>query len=253
MRRRWYVIAAIAAFVISLVVLAPAATLYSWFKPKQTPAAAEFLGLQGSVSEGRMAGLSINGHPALNDLHWTLKPLRLLLAQAAFQVQAGGDAALDGQVALTPWGGVNLDNLRTGMGVKGLLTIVGQPYLPVDGQTSLDLKGLRLRGHQLKSAEGEIRIHSLAWTLAKDPLILGDFNAHVSTDGGNVLVKIEPVSGDLEMNGDAKLTVADQSYEAHLQLRAKAGANPMLNNLLSSIGQPDPQGWYHLRQHGKLQ
>lgn len=254
MKRRWYILAALTAFLGSLIFKAPAATFYGWLIARQLPATCVVYGLQGSISEGRAAGIYLDGHPALGDFHWTLQAWRLLLAQAAFKIDGGGEqTSLDGALALLPTGGINLSDFHARTGVKALLTAIGQPYLPMDGRTVLDISSVKIRNHQFRQAEGRIQVQGLAWTLAASPVTLGDFNAAVSTDHDNILLKIESAGpGPLEVSGEGKLG-PDQSYEVHLQLRSRPDANPMVRNLISSIGTPDSQGWSHLRQQGRLQ
>lgn len=252
MKLRWYLALGIAAFVGGIVTLAPVATLRAWLKPKNAPATIDAYGLEGTIGEGHFTALTVGGRTVASDLHWKFRPLWLLLARAAFHIDGGGQAPLDGQLSFTPLGGVNVSDLRATMGARMLLTALGQPYLPIDGQTGLELQSLKLRGGQVRSAEGRVQARNLAWTLAKDPVALGDFEAVITTEKGDVLAKIQSLAGALEANGEARLG-QDQSYEAHLQLRPKADAGPLLHNLISSIGQPDAQGWYHVRQQGKLQ
>lgn len=253
MKRRWYITAGTLTFLLAMVLLAPAASLSAWLAPKQAPATIELFGVQGTVGSGQAAGLNISGHPALSNLQWSLRSWRLLLGQLAFQLQSGGDTALEGRVGMSLFGTTSVDNLHSEMGIKALLSAIGQPYLPVDGKAALDMDSVRVRKQKIKSADGKIEIHNLAWTLASEPIELGGLTATISTESGAVLVKIEPLPGALEISGDAKLTVSDQSYQAHLQLRPKPDANPLIRNLLSSAGEPDGQGWYHLRRQGILQ
>jgi len=250
MKRNWYITITVVVFIASLLAQAPAATLYGWFKPK-APAPVELLGVQGTLNEGRAAGLSVDHRPISGNLHWTLQAWRLLLGQLAFHVEGSGDTALEGRVAVPLIGGYNVDDLRSSMSVKTLLTAIGQPFLPMDGQASLQLKTLRLRSDKLKLVDGHVDVHELAWTLSQDPIVLGDFTAIITTENDTILVKLQPLSGALELNGTAKLS-PDQSYDAQIQLRAKPNAPPLLNSLLSSIGPADPQGWYHIHQQGKL-
>lgn len=250
MKRHWYITIAAVVFVASLIAQAPAATLYGWFKPK-APTPVELLGVQGTISEGRAAGLSVNGRSALGNLHWTLKPWRLFMGQFGFHLEGSGDTALDTRVAVPFIGGIHVDDLRASMGVKALLTAIGQPFLPLDGQSSLQLKTLRLRSQKLKFAEGRVEVHGLAWTLSQEPIVLGDYAATISTENDIIVVKLEPLAGALELNGTAKLS-PDQTYNAQIQLRPKSDAPPLLNSLLSSIGPADAQGWHHINQQGKL-
>ncbi|MGH8456319.1 MAG: type II secretion system protein N [Stenotrophobium sp.] len=253
MKRRTYTLIGVAVFVCALLAYAPAATLYGWLAPKNNPADVELYGVQGTVAQGQLSGVFIKGHPALAKLRWQLNPWWLLLARASFHVQGGGEqAVLDGHVSFAPFNGIRLSDLRAAMKVKPLLTAIGQPYLPLDGQAALDLKSLKLRNNQLRSADGRVTIHGLAWTLAKDPLPLGDYEAVVTTEASDVIAKINSTSGPLELSGTAKLS-QDQSYEILAQFKPKADAPPLVVNLVSSSGAPDAQGWYHFTLHGKLQ
>jgi hypothetical protein len=225
--------------------------LYAWFKPKE-PTPVELLGLQGTIGSGRASGLNVNNRSALNNLNWTLQPWRLLLGQLGFHLESHGDTTLDSHITLSLFGSTGVNDTQGVMGLKSLLAAVGQPFLPLDGQARLQLKSLHLRSNQFKSADGRIEIHGLAWTLAQDPIVLGDFAATVTTENDTIIAKFEPLAGSLELNGSAKLS-PDQTYDAQLQLRPKPGAPPLLNSLLSSIGPADAQGWYHIRQQGKLQ
>ncbi len=251
MNRKWYITIAVVVFVASLIAQAPAATLYAWFKPKE-PTPVELLGLQGTISAGRASGLNINSRSALNNLNWTLQPWRLLLGQLGFHLESRGDTTLDSHIALSIFGSTRVNDTQGVMNLKTLLAAVGQPFLPLDGQAGLQLKSLRLRSNQIKSADGRIEIRGLAWTLAQEPIVLGDFAATVTTENDTIIAKLEPLAGSLELSGTAKLS-PDQSYDAQLQLRAKPNAPPLINSLLGSVGPADAQGWYHIRKQGKLQ
>ena len=251
MSRRQYIIIAALVFTASLIVQAPAATLYGWFKPKSA-SAVEVLGLQGSIGDGHAASLIIDNRPVLSNLHWTLQAWRLLLGQLSFHLESSGDSAMDGRVALTPLGSVHVDKLRANAGAKALLTAIGQPFLPLDGQASLQLNALRLHGKPIMSADGRVEVHGLAWTLAQEPIELGDFAAIITTENDVIVAKLQPLSGPLDISGSARLS-PDQRYDAQIQLRPKPGAPALLNSMLSSIGPADAQGWHHIHQQGQLQ
>lgn len=254
MKTRWYAVVAVFAFIVGLLIAAPAATIYGWLSAKRPPTSIAFYGLEGNLAEGRVAGIFVDGHAVLNDLHWTFEPIRLLLAQVAFHIDGGGkQASLQGQVALSPFSKVTLNKFVISAGVKALLTAVGQPFLPVDGQATMTFNSLKLRGLLPRAADGEIKIQHLAWTLAANPVALGDFTATVTTDRDVVSAKIDALpGGPVEANGEATLG-SDQKYVFNLQLRARANADPMVRNLINSVGPPDSQGWSHLRQQGQLQ
>jgi general secretion pathway protein N len=242
----------IVTFLCGLIFYAPAASFYRWTTPQGSNPVVTYYGIQGTLAQGEAAAIEIRGHTILSNLHWTLKPLWLLLAQRAFEITGGGEqAALNGIIRLGPTGATTLSGLHASLSLKSLLAAAGQAFVPMDGQVELDLHSLKLKDNLIKSADGLAQLHNLAWTLAKEPLILGDFEARSTTEGETVTISIKSVSGPLDVSGDIKLT-ADQNYQANLQFRAKPRAEPVLRNLVSSAGQPDAQGWTHYRAQGRL-
>jgi hypothetical protein len=247
-RRLW--VLGLATFLLALLWRAPAASLYGWSGLRNGPVQA--LGLDGHLGAGSAAALALGGQPVVQDLRWRFEPWWLLLLRAAFRIEGGGDTfSVNGRLEFTP-SGINLKNTRLAGGAKALLAPFGFAFAPIDGQAGLDLSSLSLRDGFPVWAEGVAQIHRLAWTLGRDPLALGDVQATISTANGVVLARIEPLGGPLDVGGDARLTPADRSYELDLQLKAKDLSNTQLSNLLHTLGQPDVQGWYHVRNRGKL-
>lgn len=251
MKTRGLLLIAALVFFYTLITHAPAATLYAWFTPKGAVPVVQLYGLQGTLASGSVSGISIKGRPAVQDLRWNLRPLWLLLGRADFHVEGGGTAlTIDGGLSLLLTGGINLHDMEVSGLLKPLLTAIGQPYLPVDGRAQLQVETLKLRKGLPTAAEGVLNLQGLAWTLARDPLLLGDFQAVVSPQAQGTGAVVTTVGGPMDVSGEGQLSL-DQSYDLHLQLKAKAGANPMILNLLHSLGQPDVQGYYHLRRSGQ--
>jgi general secretion pathway protein N len=203
--------------------------------------------------------LGVNGRPMLQDLRWSFQPWWLPLLRASFHVDGGGsDVNVDGRVALL-FGGVNLSSTKAGGSVKALLGLAGFPFVPVDGQTRIKLDSLKLRQGFPQSASGNVEVHGLAWTLVKTPMPLGDFKADISTERpttgttgvDTIKLVISTLSGPLDASGEVHLQ-ADRNYDYDLQVKAKSDADPNLRTMLQSLGQPDVQGYYHLRNRGKM-
>lgn len=247
--RKRLIVAAALVFGFTLVSQVPAALLYALVKPKDSPLLVH--GLQGPWTAGALSGISLRGRPVVQDLRWQLKPLQLLLGRAAIDLQGGGQiATLDGAVA-TGLGGTRLNDFRFAGGIKALAAAAGYAFVPVDGQAGGEIAKLIFKGGALNFAEGRVELKSLAWTLARDPLLLGDFTAEVSTTPEAVTANISSPSGPLEARGFAKL-MPDKSYDVDILVKAKPGASEMLLNYLKTLGAPDPQGYYHLRKRGQL-
>ncbi|HUP92051.1 MAG TPA: type II secretion system protein N [Solimonas sp.] len=252
MRQRWLIALGLAVFVLGLLAAAPIATLYAWVRPKEPPPQTLLMGLQGTLHEGRIAGVVSNNRTVLTDLHWRLHPLWLLGGRFAAHIDGGGsDVQLDGGVSVTPAGTVRFRDLRANAGLKALLGAFGYPFLPLDGKAALNLQRLTLKDGVPQAATGNGMIQNLAYTLSRDPIVFGDFQIDLSTEGDAVLAKLASIAGPLEVNGEARVQ-DDGAYESLIKIKPKPEANPMLRNLVGSLGAPDLQGWYTLKRAGQL-
>jgi hypothetical protein len=242
------IVAGAIAFVLALIVQAPVPVLYSWFAPKE--AKLELYGLQGSLLHGSVAGIGMQGKPAWQELHWTLHPLHLLTGRLVADVETTTPAAVRSRVVMAPWG-TGLSGVKASGGLRPLLGAIGQGYLPVEGQLTADFTSLDLHNTTPTYADGTLTVEGLSWTLAKDPVVLGNYRATATTQDNQIVLKIESVSGPLEVSGSANLE-QDQAYTLDLRVKLKPGASSMVQTLVQSLGQPDAQGYYHVQRKGKL-
>lgn len=252
MKKRWVIALAAAAFLLTLVLHAPAALLYAWTQNPAQPAKHRLHGVHGTLSAGGFAGLTVNNRPTLTDARWTLRPEWLALLRVAVDLEAGDDAVVRARVSRSVFGALRVSNLASAGSAKALLRMLGQPALPVEGQVRLDLPLLRLSGGAPIEAEGSVELENLTWTLAREPLTLGSFNAALTTDKDVIQVNFGSGPGPLEVGGTATLG-AERVYELDLQLRPRPDAPQQLLTLVRSLGPADGQGWHHLRRKGTLQ
>lgn len=248
-RRILWIVAGL-VFGLTLITHVPAALLYGVFKPKEG-SPVQIHGVQGAWSEGSVSGISLRNRLIAQDLHWQFKPLQLLLGRVALRLSGGGQiATLDGTVTRS-FGGIGLRDFRFAGGIKNLAAAAGYAFVPVDGRAGGELGKLIFKQGALNDAEGSLDLKSLAWTLAREPLLLGDFHAEITTEPEAITAVISSPSGPLEANGTARL-LPDQSYDVDILVKPKPGASEMLMNYARTLGAPDTQGYYHIRQRGQL-
>jgi len=251
-KKRWVVVLAVVAFLVTLVLHAPAALLYAWSQDPKQPSKVRLHGVHGTLAQGGFAALSVGNRPTLREVRWTLRPAWLALLRIAADFEAGDEAVLRVRVSRSVFGALRLSGLNSAGSVKSLLQMLGQPVLPVEGQARLDLPLLRLDQGAPIEAEGSVEIENLTWTLAREPLPLGSFNAALSTDKQGIQVSFGSGPGPLEIGGSATLG-GDRSYDLDLQLRPRPEAPAQLLTLVRSLGAADAQGWHHVRRKGTLQ
>lgn len=248
--RRLVLWAAGAVFLLTLIANIPAALLYAKFKPQESPL--QLHGLQGPWAAGQLSGISQNGRLLLQDLRWHFKPWWLPLGRATAHVEGGGEiATLQGEVSASVGGAVRLRQFRLAGSVKRLAGLANLSYLPLDGQAGADIDTLVLKKGFVDNLNGKLNLSGLAWTLAREPMLLGDFQFDIVTTPEAVIATASSPSGPLEVDGDARL-LPDRSWQLKLRLKPRPGASETLLNYLRSLGTPDPEGYYPLRQQGKL-
>lgn len=250
MKRSALVALGVVVFLASALLAAPADRLYAWFAPKLAESGVQAQGLAGTLSSGRAMQLDVMGNPVIRDLGWKLQKLHLLLGRASFKLDGGRDGVLlDGTASLVPSGTLTLSNFRLNSPLAGALASAGYPFMPVDGQLGLDVSHLKLRQGWPDKAQGTLTVRGLGWKLGREPVLFGDYEALIENETAGVKVILRSLAGALEVSGEARAG-NDRKYEMHLQMRPRPNAPPMVTNLVRNLGQPDAQGWYHLRRQG---
>lgn len=236
-------------FILCLIANIPAAILYGAVKNKLP--GVELTGLSGSWTSGEVTGITLQNRLLGQKLHFRLQLLPLFLGRLSYRVSGGGEIGnLDGVVSRS-LGSTGLRGLTVRGNLKRLASTTGYGFLPLDGEVDGQIGKLLLVKGALDTAEAKLDVKNLAWTLARDPMLLGDFHADVETTPQAIIAKISSPSGPLEAKGDARL-FPDHRYELDVLIKLKPGATEMLSNYVRSLGPPDAQGYTHLRQKGTL-
>lgn len=250
--KRGVLIAVIAAvFLWTLLLQTPAPLVYKF--AQRHLGALSLYGIDGRLGDGELRGFSLNGRPFGERLHWQLQPAWLALARLSLHLEGAGLAQLDGQLQIQP-GGLRAHALHVEGSLKTLMTASPLGFAAIDGLARLDVRSAKIKNGLPTALDGRLELQNLAWTLAQSPIKLGSFRATTEPGGDpqTLVAKLETLNGPLESGGQVRLTPKDRRYELDLQLRAKADAEPLLRNLLQSLGQTDTGGWYHLRRSGTL-
>lgn len=239
------------SFLMSATAMIPAARLQA--RLAESAGSFALYGLEGTALDGRASGgVVVNGRPLLRELSWQLSPWRLPLLQAAVTLKGrGADAELAADVRTGISGTLHASQIDARIGLRTLAALAGQSYVPLEGETRILLEQLSLPKDSAPQAEGRIELRNLRWTLAQQPLSLGDYEALLSGDDEALTVTLVTISGPLELQGTITLD-AKRAYQLDVQLRPKAQADPTLVSLVRSIGPADAQAWHRLKRSGQL-
>lgn len=252
MSRKWLVMIGLLFFLVGLIAYAPVATFYGWIASKQPTQKVALFGIEGTVTEGRVATVAVHNRPMLQNLHWSLKPLWLLMGQRVFEISGNQDqSSLEARIRLTPGGDTVVTQSTINLSLKSLLTALGQAYVPMDALATLDLERLVLSSGKLSEMQGVMSLRRLSWTLGRDPVGLGDYDIKAETQEEQIVLNLQSVAGPIDAQGQVTL-MPDQSYQLQIKLRSKPEADATVRNLVGSLGAPDSQGWTQIRQQGRL-
>ncbi|MDP9139204.1 MAG: type II secretion system protein N [Pseudomonadota bacterium] len=250
MKPRYLILAGTLTFLAGVLIQAPAALVYAWIAPKaQIPLG--LIGITGTLTHGKAAQARYGNQVLIADVDWTLRPLNLLMAQLRYRLHSDKvPLILDGEVS-QGFGGTGFHQMKATGDLRAMAEVAGQAFVPVNGTLDLDLISLQLRDDWPVSADGVAQLNGVAWTLSKEPVPLGDYQAQVRTEGDQIIAQISTRGGSVEIGGEARLKT-DRSYSYSLKLKPKADAPPMIVNLMKQLGTPDAQGSYTLNREGKV-
>lgn len=242
MSARSAILLVVAVFVLTLLVRLPA-DLLAWLLPR--PVSCESPG--GTLWHGSCAELR-NGTLALADVHWSLHPLSLLLAQAALDVNSN-DPRASGSARLTLHANGDLDiaALQAQLPLQGGLT-----PLPADwsGDLALGIDRASVRRGHVASLEGTLTAKSLH--VDHPAADLGSFELKFpAAPAGDapMLGALRDLGGPLSLAGQLQLQ-RDGSYELDGSVAPRDTSNAELQKLLQLLGPPDAAGRHSISLAG---
>ncbi|WP_348674313.1 type II secretion system protein N [uncultured Abyssibacter sp.] len=246
------IVAFLVAFVIGLVIFLPVRTVYGWVAPAESPVTLH--GITGTIVDAKVDSIFFQNRPVAEDAHWDWQPWKLLLLRFAGLVQADvARGPVTGEVSVTPWGTVQLSAVQGRFNITDLLGIAELDGIGIGGGASLDVRSLRLSADRFSDVDGTVTVRDLAWAFGPKNYALGDFEARFVLEEQALVGTLSDTGGPVALEGTVRVDPVARSYALDGRLKLRSTADPVLGNLISgSLGRPDPQGWYRLRQQGQL-
>jgi hypothetical protein len=234
-RAVWITVLGVVAFAAIILVRIPA----NWVIPEKVAQQRCAL-LDGTLWSGTCSGLALNGR-AIGDLSWDLKPLRLIIGQAAAHLTIGNGAVSGATDVQISFGGrVTLRNLSADLPLDPQLL----PEIPQNlrGRAHVEASLAQLEHGILTRLEGKLEIHDLADLTGGHDTSLGSFAiTFPPAAGGDPTGKIHDLDGPLAVEGTLKLTRAP-GFEIEGFIAPRKDASPEVVNNIAFLGSPDASG-----------
>lgn len=245
MKTRSLILIGVASFLAFLIASAPIATIHARLASADTPL--QLSGLSGSVFAGSADSFGYQGRELAHPLNWRFDPLALITARLGYRVDGSVNGLLfDGKLARTLGGDLRVSAMQASGSLKGLLALSGDIQMPLDGDVGLKLDTLTIAERFPKQASADLSLVGLRWSLGPKPMQLGDYAIAVVTEAGVIIGRVAPTAGPLDVGGELRLN-PDRSFEVDLRIKAKPEAEPAVQNLVRSLGQPDTEGYFRIK------
>ncbi|WP_440848536.1 type II secretion system protein N [Salinisphaera sp. SWV1] len=238
------------AFMIGLVTYLPASLVAGWVTGN-TPVRLQ--GVSGTLLDGR-AAYAVLPHGAVSHVRWHVHPAALLLGELSATLRVDSDLGhVSGDLHRGVLGSNSLDDVQGEATIGWLSDLAGYTFVPLSGRIGLHLDHLRFDDNLAISAlAGTVQLTDSRWELLNPPLPLGRFKARLDRDGNGVEARIVDSKGPLALTGRVALSGRNRRYDLNVKLRARAGADDRLKQMLRPLGTPDSQGWYRIHERGAL-
>lgn len=248
--RVWrYSAVGLVVFIIGLVAFLPARVAAGWVEQAGPIALG---GVTGTLFDGHAAYISVPGG-AVEDVEWRVSALSLLLLRLSARIEVGSDlGGFTAGISRSVFGNTTLENLTGSASAAWLAQRAGYTFLPLSGDVRIDIR----RAHfddtlTFDALDGTIRMANVRWQLFNPPVRLGDFAAALSQTEAGLRLQLVDSEGPLALEGSVALDPGGR-YVLDARLRARAGADDRLAQMLDQLGRADAQGWHSVREQGRL-
>lgn len=244
-----YVVVGLVAFLVGLVAFLPARIAAGWVD-SATPVTLG--GVTGTLFDGHAAYASGPGG-AVEDIDWTLHATSLLLARLSVDVAVDSD--IDGfaaEITRSLFGTTRIHNLQGSASAGWLAKLGGYTFLPLSGDVRIRIDEAVVDDNlQFSSLNGTVRMGNTRWDLFNPPVDLGTFETALENSDDGIRATVVDSQGPLAIDGQITLD-GSRRYRLDARLRARAGADDRLDDMLDQIGRADAEGWHRVREQGRL-
>ncbi|MES1925496.1 type II secretion system protein N [Salinisphaera sp. T31B1] len=244
-----YGVIGLVVFAIGLVIFLPARVAAGWAE-RMVPV--KLGGVTGTVFDGRAAYASGPGG-AVEGLEWTLRPTRLLLGRLSADISVDSDlGGFSGRASRSLFGTTQLSDITGRASAGWLARLGGYTFLPIAGDIAVDIDQASFDDRlDFSALAGRIGMANTRWELFNPPVDLGQFTTALDRGDDGIRLAIVDSDGPLAIEGQVRID-SQRRYVLDVRLRARAGADQRLEQMLDQLGKADAQGWHRVREQGRL-
>lgn len=249
MKKRVYIVTAVASYLALLITTMPANTVSSIINDNSP---VKIRGVSGTIWHGKAFSVAINNSIQLQSTEWSFTAWKLLLGQLAIDIETQYlDNNINSEIGTSFLGRYFINDLSATILAKDLAQLAEIPLVQLSGLISLDITHAQWKQGELPIATGEINWKDAAVTVA-DTASLGNVSILLNESEQQLLnADISNQGGDIKISGNAEL-VPETDYALNITLTPTATAKNNIKQSLGLFAQKQSNGDYVLKKSGSL-
>ena len=248
MKKRYYFITAIAAYLLILLATIPAKPITDLVSDS-TPAS--IAGVSGTLWDGQARLIRINDIQ-LDQTHWSFNLWKLFIGQLSLNIDTSFlDESITAEAGSSFLGRVFINDLSATVSASEVTRLANIPIAKLDGPIILDIQHAQWKQGELPLASGSIKWNDASVSVA-ETASLGNVLILLSESDQQLLnAEIKNDGGDISISGNAEL-VAEADYAADITLAPNASASNNVKQSLGMFARRQPNGEYNIKKSGPL-
>ena len=251
MKKRYYILIGVLSYLAFTLANVPASKIISLAK-KNTDLPVNIYGTYGSLWNGGADKMMLQNSPDIDNLHWSINPAYMLLAQISGEIKASiNKQNIIGQVNIGPTGELSAKDVRARMDASSVQELLQLPLGELGGTFIIDIASISGLDKTIPVIDANIKWQSANLTLA-ETLDLGHINMTINPDSDDQLKgTILNTKGQVTLDGKFTLN-NNKSYSIDLRLVPQKSATENIRQSLGMFARRQNDGSYLLKKTGNL-
>lgn len=249
MRKRYYILIAVIAYLVFLLTSIPANYAANIIN-SNTPVSIQ--GVSGTLWKGQAYVITINNTAQLDRTEWDFSLWKLLIGQLALDIEtfyAGNK--INTELGTSFLGRFFANDLTAKIPAQEVAKLTNIPLAQFSGMLFVNIESAHWKPGELPSAFGNINWNSAEITVA-DTASLGNVNITLGESEQQLLkADIKNQGGDINITGSAEL-VPEANYDVNITLVPTTTASNNIKQSLGMFAKKQTTGEFLLKKSGSL-
>lgn len=249
MKKKYYIITAVASYFIFLIATIPAKPITDLINNNSK---INMRGISGTIWHGKAYLITINGNTELKNTRWSFKAWKLFIGQLAYDINSRYlNNDIEAEIGSSFFSNYFINDLNTTIAANNIAQLANIPLLQLSGNVLINIEHAQWKQGELPLATGIINWNNAILTVA-DRVSLGNVTITLGeSEQQTLLADLKNTGGDITVSGTAKL-VPEANYAIDLTLSPTSSASNNIKQGLGMFAKRQVNGDYLIKKSGPL-